>query len=325
MNILVTGGLGYIGSTLSVDLSIKGHTVYCLDRSDNIPLKERLWSLANDIEFIKADISCPEELKKVFESYSFDSIFHLAASKSVPESEVKYFDYYHNNVVASLNLLQASSQCGVKNFIFASSAAVYSDKNSYLPENSLLNPLSTYGHTKLIFEQIINNISKLDQTMKFLTLRFFNPIGYTDSFLAKHFISDGAGLFDILAREIQKKNPQFTIYGDNFQSHDGSATRDFISLSSLSEFSIKCFESLSKGEINSGEVLNIGSGQGISVIEVITAFERVFNKKFNIKVAPKREGEIDTSVCSTERLLNTFGNIPKNPPLEQIINSYKLL
>lgn len=295
MNILLTGGLGYIGSHTLIELYKAGHTAVVVDNLSNsqIEVLEKLQSIVSaKIPFVKEDVCDYSAMEKVFNTYNIDGIIHFAALKAVGESMEKPTEYYSNNLVGTLTLMQLMKKYGVKNFIFSSSATVYGDPHS-LPiyENFPLSATNPYGRTKLFIEQMLTDFYNADNSFNIVLLRYFNPIGAHPSGLIGE---DPKGvpnnLMPYIMRVASKKLPHLNVFGNNYKTIDGSGVRDYIHVVDLAKGHVCGMKKWANGSGLS--IYNLGTGKGTSVFQLISAFEKASGINIPYKITSRRSGDI---------------------------------
>ena len=260
-NILVTGGAGYIGAHIIELLIKKKFNVFIVD--DLSTGYKRL--INKKAKFFKTNINQKQRLKEIIKKNRIDSVVPLAAKLSVSESEKKPEIYYKNNIHGTSNLLKACRDTNVRNFLFSSSCTVYGDKITYVKESSPKNPKSVYGFTKLKGERMITMHSKKNGN-NFGILRYFNAVGASSNKKIGQINKNGQ-LFKNLSMAIKKKYPVFNVYGNDYQTFDGTCIRDYIHVSDLAEIHVKCL--LKMNNYSQSFILNCGYGKGLSVLEVI--------------------------------------------------------
>ena len=298
MNILLTGGTGYIGSHTAVVLSQAGHEVVLLDNfcnSDPSVLERLEKILGKALPCIEADVRETEVVEKVLRKYKIDAVIHFAGLKSVSESVANPVLYYANNVQGSISLLQAMQKVDVKTLVFSSSATVYGEPQ-YLPydENHPTKPMNPYGQTKLQVEEILRDLAASDPEWKIVSLRYFNPVGAHESALIGENPSGiPNNLMPYIAKVAAGELPYLNIFGDDYQTPDGTGERDYIHVMDLAEGHGASLSYLK----NSGEgfeVVNLGTGKSISVLELVTTYEKVIGRKIKKVVSQKRLGDLPT-------------------------------
>ena len=302
MAILVTGGAGFIGSHTVVELQNAGYDVVVLDNLSNSSEKslERVEKITGKpVKFYKKDILDREGLNEVFEKEDIDSCIHFAGLKAVGESVVKPWEYYENNIAGTLTLVDVMRKHGVKNIIFSSSATVYGDPaiipiTEECPKGQCTNP---YGWTKWIGEQILRDVGKVDAQMAVVLLRYFNPIGAHESGLIGE---DPNGIPNNLMPYISQvavgKREKLSIFGNDYDTPDGTCIRDFIHVMDLAQAHVAAVDYALR---NKGvEAFNIGTGRGVSVLELVHAFIKATGVEIPYEFAPRRAG--DLPICYAE-------------------------
>lgn len=295
--ILVTGGLGFIGSHIVVELLSIGEEVVVIDNlyNSNLTVKYNIEKISNSsFHFEKGDILDIDFLKKIFKNYKIDSIIHLAGLKSVSESVEKPILYYESAICGTLNLLKCCEIFSVSNFVFSSSATVYGNPE-YLPydENHKTCAVNPYGRAKLMVESILKDYS-YSKEFKSICLRYFNPIGAHPSGLIGE---DPNGIPNNLLPYINKvvlgEFDIVKVYGDDYDTKDGTGVRDYIHVVDLAKGHISALNKLNSLKNNSYfEVFNIGTGESYSVLDVIKTYSKVIQKDINYKIFPRRDGDL---------------------------------
>lgn len=313
MNILVTGGAGYIGSHTVLELLNAGHTVTVIDNLDNSSQESlrRVEDLSGKtVAFHKVDLLDRDALTKVFASDSFDAVIHFASLKAVGESTQKPLEYYHNNITGTLNLCMVMREHGVKNIVFSSSATVYGSSNKPplredAPRNidEVTNP---YGRTKLMIEIILEDVYASDNNWNVVLLRYFNPVGAHKS---GRIGEDPSGIPNNLTPYVTQvavgKLPYLNVTGDDYDTPDGTGVRDYIHVVDLALGHVKAVE---KVQSDPGVVTyNLGTGRGYSVFEVIAAFEKAAGKKIPYKVVARRAGDIAVNYSDPSKAEDELG------------------
>ena len=312
--ILVTGGAGYIGSHLVHDLVEAGHQVVVLDnlslgRKENVPRQARL---------IIGDVHEPEHLDQAF-SGPIDVVFHFAAWKAAGESMIHPSKYGQNNICGSLRLIDACVKYQVPYFVFSSSAAVYGDPQ-YLPvdEKHPTRPVNYYGYTKLAIEENLQWYSKL-KGLHYAALRYFNATGYDIKGRVKGKEKNPANLSPVVMETIAGLRPKMQVFGNDYPTPDGTGIRDYIHVNDLASAHILAMEYLIKNQKNL--VVNLGTGKGHSVLEVIRAAEKVTGKKVNYEIVARRPGDPPELVASCELAYELLGWKAQYSDLETIFKS----
>ena len=304
MNILLTGGTGYIGSHTAVVLSQAGHEVVLLDNFCNSSpsvLDRLVKILGKALPCIEADVRETDVVEKVLREYQIDAVIHFAGLKAVGESNERPIEYYANNVQGTISLLQAMSAVGVKTLVFSSSATVYGDPQ-YLPidESHPTNPTNPYGRTKLQIEEILRDLSNSDPDWRIICLRYFNPVGAHESGL----IGESPrgvpnNLMPYLAKVAASELPHLNIYGNDYPTLDGTGVRDYIHVMDLAEGHLAALKSLVSHCVF--DVINLGTGSGSSVLELIRAYENASNRSIPFKIVERRFGDVASSYAAINK------------------------
>ena len=310
MNILVTGGAGYIGSHTLIELIEAGYTPVVVDNLSNSSpeaLKRVEKITGAKIPFHKLDLRNEEELEKVFAEHKFDAIIHFAGLKAVGESVKKPLHYYNNNLTSTLTLLQQAVEHKVPKFIFSSSATVYGTPEELpLKETSrtgvgITNP---YGQTKYMIEQILQDVVAANPNLQVTILRYFNPVGAHKSGLIGE---DPNGLPNNLLPYVSQvavgKLPEVGVFGDDYDTPDGTGVRDYIHVVDLAKGHVAALKSVQNG-VN---VYNLGTGEGTSVLELINAFSKAAGKPIPYVIKPRRPGDIASCYASGNKALSELG------------------
>ncbi len=311
MNILVTGGAGYIGSHTCVELLNAGYGVVVIDNLYNSNQKaiDRIEQITGKkVKFYENDVLDRDALEKIFSENSIDAVIHFAGLKAVGESVHKPIEYYHTNIGGTLTLVDVMREHNCKNIIFSSSATVYGDPaeipiSENCPKGTCTNP---YGWTKWMQEQILTDIHTADPAWNVILLRYFNPIGAHKSGLIGE---DPKGipnnLLPYVAQVAIGKLPQVNVFGDDYDTPDGTGVRDYIHVVDLARGHVKAVERLAK---NDGVfICNLGTGKGYSVLDVIHAFEKACGHKLKYEIRPRRDGDIATCYCNPEKAEKELG------------------
>ena len=298
MAVLVTGGAGYIGSHTAVELLESGKEIVILDNFYNSCPKvlERIKELTNkDFHFEECDIRDREGLDKVFEKYDIDSVIHFAGLKAVGESCQKPLLYYENNISGTVTLCQAMAAHGVKKIVFSSSATVYGEHNqSPLKETMVAGGTTNpYGTTKFFIEQILTDLAKSDPEWGVCILRYFNPIGaHKSGRIGESPNGIPNNLMPYITQVAEGKREFLSVYGNDYDTHDGTGVRDYIHVVDLA---IGHLKALNKIENETGVLTyNLGTGKGYSVLDVVTAFEKASGVKVPYKIVDRRPGDLAT-------------------------------
>lgn len=296
--ILVTGGAGFIGSHTVLELLKKDYDVVVLDNLSNSKKESlnRVEKLSGKkIDFHEIDLLDKTGLRSLFKTYEFDSVIHFAGLKAVGESVEKPLMYYQNNIAGTLNLCEAMMENGVKKIVFSSSATVYGDpEESPITEESNLSAVNPYGATKLFIENILRDLYRSDTSWRVALLRYFNPVGAHESGLIGE---DPSGIPNNLMPYITQvavgKLDYLNIYGDDYETPDGTGVRDYIHVVDLAVGHLKSLEKLS--ETPGLHTYNLGTGKGSSVLDVVKAFEKSTGIAIPYKLMSRRPG--DAAIC----------------------------
>ena len=323
MNILLTGGAGYIGSHTAVVLTQAGHDVVLLDNfynSQKEVLDHLAIILAKSLPCINADVRDTALVEKTLRQYQVDAVVHFAGLKSVSESVQDPIRYYANNVQGSISVIQAMQEVGVRTFVFSSSATVYGEPE-YLPydEDHPTNPLNPYGWTKLHVEQLLHDLARSDPQWAIACLRYFNPVGAHPSGLIGE---DPQGipnnLMPYVAKVAAGQLPQLNIFGDDYQTKDGTGERDYIHVMDLADGHMAALNYLKK---HSGwHAINLGTGAPLSVLDLVGAFERAANHELKKVFVARRPGDLPIYYANPERA-KTLLNWVATRTLDEIVQS----
>lgn len=302
--IVVTGGCGYIGSHTIHEL-LKAYNVIVIDNLSNSTLKplRRLEEMTGKIvHIVKTDIRDPDNYENVFKIFRPLAVIHFAGFKAVGESVADPLSYYDNNVRGTIALLEVMKKYDCKTMIFSSSATVYAPSNEVLTESSPLQPSNPYGKTKLMVEQILRDIYLSDSSWKIMVLRYFNPIGAHPS---GNFGEDPNGipnnLLPYITHVLAGKLPHLRIFGDDYNTKDGTGVRDYIHVVDLAAGHISALQKCEEMKEGCFDVYNLGTGNGYSVREIVEEMEKVSGKKIPVKICERRPGDIDIMFSSPEK------------------------
>ena len=311
MAILVTGGAGYIGSHTVVELLENGREVVVVDNLCNSSEKslERVKEITGrDVKFYKADILDKAALEEIFEKESIESVIHFAGLKAVGESVAKPWEYYNNNITGTLVLLEVMKNHGCKNIIFSSSATVYGDPafvpiTEECPKGVCTNP---YGWTKSMLEQILTDIQKADKEWNVVILRYFNPIGaHISGRIGENPNGIPNNLMPYITQVAVGKLQQLGVFGDDYDTHDGTGVRDYIHVVDLAKGHVKALRKL---EENAGLCLyNLGTGTGYSVLDMVKSFEKANGVPVPYAIKDRRPGDIATCYADASKAKNELG------------------
>ena len=311
MSVLVTGGTGYIGSHTCVELIEAGYDVVVLDNLSNsseASLKRVEEITGKSVKFYKGDILDRDILNQIFEAEHIDSCIHFAGLKAVGESVAKPWEYYNNNVVGTLTLVDVMRQNNCKNIIFSSSATVYGDPDTVpiteeCPKKACSNP---YGWTKSMVEQILMDMQNADNEWNVVLLRYFNPIGaHKSGRIGEAPNGIPNNLMPYITKVAVGKLEQLNVFGNDYDTHDGTGVRDYIHVVDLANAHVLAMKRI---EDNTGlSVYNVGTGQGYSVLDVVKSFEEASGVKIPYVIRERRPGDIAVSYCSPSKAKEELG------------------
>lgn len=312
--ILVTGGLGYIGSHTVVELQQNGYEVVIIDNLSNatIEVLERISKITKiKPHFIKGDLQDINQINSLFSIHTdIAGVIHFAALKSVSESMEKPIAYYKNNLDSLINLLDAMATYKVQNLIFSSSCTVYGQADTLpIAESApLKKAASPYGKTKKISEDIIEDVSK-SSTLKAIALRYFNPIGaHTSAEIGELPVGVPQNLVPYVTQTAAGIREQLLVFGGDYPTQDGTAIRDYIHVVDLAQAHVVALKRLQKQQQEKPfEIFNIGAGKGYSVLELIKTFEKVTGQILNYKIVDRRDGDVVTAYAETSRANDILG------------------
>ncbi|MBP3580698.1 MAG: UDP-glucose 4-epimerase GalE [Clostridia bacterium] len=311
MKILLTGGAGYIGSHTCVELMTRGYEVVIADNFDNAKPEviNRLETITGKRPVVyTVDVADKEALTKVFEENKIDSVIHFAGLKAVGESCRKPLEYYRNNIDSTLTLLEVMRDFNVKKIVFSSSATVYGIPETVplvetMKKTGCTNP---YGWTKYMIEQILTDAAVADSELTCVLLRYFNPIGAHESGLIGE---DPQGIPNNLMPYISQvavgKLKQLSVYGNDYKTHDGTGVRDYIHVVDLALGHVAAIEYAQK--FKGADIINLGTGVGYSVLDMVNAFEKVNDVKIPYIIAPRREGDVDECFANPSKAKQVLG------------------
>lgn len=299
MKVLITGGIGYIGSHTVVEMSKNNdYEIVIIDNLVNskIEIKDNIEKItAKKVNFYKTDLLEIDSLREIFRKENFDLVIHFAALKSVAESVSEPLRYYNNNLTGTINLLMVMKEFNVKNIIFSSSATVYGD-SKIMPvheELPLLPAANPYGRTKSMMEDVLKDVYKSDDSWNVIILRYFNPVGAHESGLIGE-LPNGIpnNLLPYVSMVADRKLEYLNVFGDDYDTVDGTGVRDYIHVVDLAKGHVSAIEKLKE---NCGlKIYNLGTGMGYSVLEVVKAFEKASNKEVPYKLVDRRKGDVAT-------------------------------
>ncbi len=310
MNVLLTGGTGYIGSHTAAALAEIGHEAVLFDNLSNSSetVLEGLSRLAGrDFPFVRGDVRDTELLRATLESYRIEAVIHFAGFKAVGESVQRPIDYYANNVQASISLLQAMHAQKIKSLIFSSSATVYGEPK-YLPldEGHSMGPTNPYGRSKLHIEEMLRDLAASDPRWSIVCLRYFNPVGAHESGLigeSPNGVPDN--LMPFIAQVASGVRSELTIFGDDYPTPDGTGVRDYIHVMDLAEGHAAGLDFLKKSP--GWHAVNLGTGKGYSVLEIVRKFEAAAGRQVPYRLSGRRPGDVAACYADPSKAMELFG------------------
>ncbi|QGQ47215.1 UDP-glucose 4-epimerase GalE [Metabacillus sediminilitoris] len=326
MQILITGGAGYIGSHTCVELLNAGYEIVVLDNLLNSKHEalERIKEITGkDFKFHQADLLDKQELIKIFTENNIDAVIHFAGLKAVGESVTIPLLYYHNNITGTLNLCEVMEQFGVHNMVFSSSATVYGlQERVPLSEELPLQATNPYGRTKLMIEEILRDVYVANNKWSIALLRYFNPVGAHPS---GRIGEDPNGIPNNLIPYITQvavgKLPELKVFGNDYATHDGTGVRDYIHVADLAAGHLKALEKVMS---SSGvSAYNLGTGSGYSVMEMIHAFEKVTGRSIPYRIINRRPGDIGVSYSDPLKAQNELNWIAQKSLEEMCLDSWR--
>lgn len=310
--ILVTGGAGYIGSHTLIELIAAGFTPVVYDNLSNsspASLARVQQIVGQSIEFIEGDILDTQLLAKTFAAHDFTAVIHFAGLKAVGESVAKPLWYYQNNVAGTLNLLDAMTQANVKNLIFSSSATVYGDPEALpIVESSPRSATNPYGQSKLMIEYMLEDLAKADSHWQLISLRYFNPIGaHHTGTIGENPNGIPNNLMPYVSQVAVGKLPQLSVFGNDYDTVDGTGVRDYIHVVDLAKGHVAALQYLEHQTELGFEPINLGTGKGTSVLELVNAFIKTTGQPVPYSIAPRRPGDIASCYASSDKAKHLLG------------------
>lgn len=302
MNILVTGGTGYIGSHTCVELLQAGHSVIIADNLSNSKAEtiNKIQTITKkEVIFYEIDVTEEYEVEKIFTEHKIDGIIHFAGLKAVGESVIKPLEYYYNNLMSTIILSKLSLKYGIGKFVFSSSATVYGDQPSPLKENmELKKTTNPYGETKAMSERILTDTANTNRQFAVTLLRYFNPVGAHKSGLIGE-DPDGIpnNLMPYITKVAKGQLPYLSIYGNDYDTIDGTGVRDYIHVVDLAKGHVVAIENMKDGI----STYNLGTGKGTSVLELVNTFIKVNNIEVPYKIVERRPGDLATAYADTKK------------------------
>jgi UDP-glucose 4-epimerase len=338
MTVLLTGGLGYIGSHICVELLQAGKRVVIIDNLVNSSretlagIKKIAPCAADNLSFIADDLVTSTQLAEIFAAHGVKAVIHLAGLKAVAESIEKPLEYYRNNVIATMHLLAAMEAAGCRQLLFSSSATVYGSQDSPINESKSTGRElgSPYGKSKYFIEEILKDYHLAPPEWSMVLLRYFNPVGaHPSGIIGEAPLGIPNNLMPIIARVAYAHNlgaqnasagepPFLSVYGDDYPSPDGTCIRDFIHVCDLAEAHL-CALQAAKGF----HIYNVGTGKGTSVLEILNAYQRYNKLTIPYRLAPRRPGDSAVTFCSADKMLRDFGWQAKKSLEDIVVDSWR--
>ena len=313
MTILVTGGAGYIGSHMVLELLDAGEKVVVLD---NLTTGFR-WAVPRSAPLIVGDVGDENGLSALFKAHAIEAVIHFAGSIVVPDSVIDPLGYYHNNTVKSRSLIAAAIQAGVRQFIFSSTAAVYGDvKENPVAETAPLVPMSPYGTSKLMTELMLRDAA-VAHDFRYVALRYFNVAGADPAGRSGQSTPRATHLIKVACETALGKRRHMEVFGTDYPTPDGTCIRDFIHVKDLARAHVAALKHLRGGA--KSDVFNCGYSKGYSVLQVIEAVKRASGKSFDVRLSPRRPGDPPAIVSASTKIRQTLGWVPEHDDLDRIV------
>eukprot|EP01069_Polyplicarium_translucidae_P007263 Polyplicarium_translucidae@DN3080_c0_g1_i3.p3 len=314
-HVLCVGGAGYIGSHCASHLLDFGYEVSILDNFFNScpEVVKRLEILAKkSLTLVECDLKNAPDVNAALERLRPDIVIHFAAAKKVSESVEMPLMYYENNLIGTINLLKAMKSAGCKTLVFSSSATVYAPSESAVTEDAALGPSNPYGQTKLMMEQVLTDLYNSDKTWRISILRYFNPIGAHRSGIIGESPDHPLCVMPYIQQVAVKRRPELNVFGNDWPTRDGTGVRDYIDVNDLAAGHLAALKHVASTK-DHFEIFNLGTGKGVSVLELVKAFEEVTGVKIPCRFVGRRPGDVASSFCDpgkAERILKWNATIP---------------
>jgi UDP-glucose 4-epimerase len=310
MTVLVTGGAGYIGSHTCVSLLEAGHEVVVLDNLSNSSagaLRRVAEITGREVPLVHGDIRNKVDIMKVFEEHDINAVIHFAGLKAIGESVADPLNYYANNVTGSINLCEVMDEADCRTLVFSSSAAVYGERHpSPITEDMPPLPINPYGRNKLVVEEFLRDLHRADNRWRVAILRYFNPVGAHESGLIGEEPSGIPGnLVPFISRVAAGRLEKLVVFGADYDTTDGTGVRDYIHVMDLAEGHLDALGFLERKATL--VTLNLGTGRGYSVLEMVRAFERATGKKIPYEIGARRPGDVAICYANTSRAVELLG------------------
>lgn len=315
MSVLVTGGAGYIGSHMALELLDAGEKVVVLDN-----LSTGLsWAVPKGATFVRGDVGNQGVVRRVLESHAIEAIIHFAGSIVVPDSVADPLGYYLNNTVNSRALIEMAVKCGVRHFIFSSTAAVYGmTDDKPVAESAPLDPMSPYGSSKRMTEIMLADTARAHD-LRYVALRYFNVAGADPQGRSGQSTPRATHLVKVACETALGKRGHMQVFGTDYPTPDGTCVRDYIHVTDLTGAHTAALRHLRAA--GTSEIFNCGYGRGFSVLEVIDAVKRAAGRDFEVRLSPRRPGDPAMIVAASERIRNALGWVPHHDSLDAIVRS----
>jgi len=310
MKVLLTGGTGYIGSHTAVELIENGHEVVIIDNLSNSKkdVIDKIKKITNqEVDFFEGDVRDKSLLNNIFSAHKIDAVIHFAGLKAVGESVEKPVEYYNNNIGSTICLLEAMKEFNCKNLVFSSSATVYGNPDKLpIKEDFPLSTTNPYGTTKLMIEMILQDLYKSDNDWRITLLRYFNPVGaHKSSLIGENPNGIPNNLMPYILKVALKEYDNLTIFGDDYDTKDGTGVRDYIHVTDLACGHVKALGYIK--DKKGLEIFNLGTGKGYSVLEMVETFKRVNEIDVPYKIGERREGDIGSCYADPTKAKKLLG------------------
>ena len=314
MKVMVTGGAGYIGSHVVLELLARGHEVVVVD---NLSTGHREL-VPNEADLVVVDVGEGRRIREVLDRSGAEAVMHFAGSIVVPESVENPLLYYQNNTAKSRELMAACVDQGVKRFVFSSTAAVYGEPAiSPVSETMTAQPVNPYGRSKLMTEWMLEDLARAEEGFEYVALRYFNVAGADGAGRSGQVVKDATHLIKVAVQTALGMREKLTIFGNDYPTHDGTCVRDYIHVSDLAAIHVEALEYLRAG--GKSVALNCGYGRGFSVREVVEMVKKVSGVDFVVEEGERRPGDPAQLVADPRRVREVFGWAPKHQDLEEIV------
>jgi len=326
LKILVTGGAGYIGSHTCILLIEAGYDIVVFDNFSNSSVEsiKRVEKIVNQpITLIEGDIRNRDNLREVFENYKIDAVIHFAGLKAVGESVEQPLKYYDNNVSGTVTLCEVMNEYGCKSIVFSSSATVYGDPHTTpITEDFPLSATNPYGRSKLFIEEILREVFIADNEWKVVLLRYFNPVGaYESGDIGEDPADIPNNLMPFIAQTAVGKRDYLRVFGDDYDTHDGTGVRDYIHVMDLANGHVKAIDKIKS--FDKVMTINLGTGKGYSVLDVLKAYERASGKTIPYKIVDRRDGDIAKNYADPTYAKEILGWEAKRDINQMCIDSWR--